>query len=291
MLRLSGQPVEETYNILSLWIIRITQIQLALSLTQYIFTIILASFPQIHPDNFWKTMLHGYRTFLFLSRQVMIQIFMWQAIEWQAMLFIIQFEKKMTLFELTFVQENTQVFQKKERKQFVIISLVYTLMTVVIFFGSLSQYVIQSMQDETLFDKFESAYLITQGPIIFLLVVATFILLQLAYLMYNRHNLEFNKARLEFALFFCILAYCSFIEIYDALNSIQKFYFVNDCSAGDKSQARIRECFENANIFWIQGETLQPSLRFRAWIQWILQAPQLSMCFTQILIKSPKDIL
>lgn len=47
----------------------------------------------------------------------------------------------------------------------------------------------------------------------------------------------------------------------------------------------------NSNFFWIKDEILESSLQFRAWIEWILQIPQLVMCFIQIIVKSPIDIL
>lgn len=47
----------------------------------------------------------------------------------------------------------------------------------------------------------------------------------------------------------------------------------------------------NSNFFWIKDATLEKPLQFRAWIEWILQIPQLAMCFIQIIVKSPIDIL
>ena len=58
--------------------------------------------------------------------------------------------------------------------------------------------------------------------------------------MYKRHNLEFNRTRLEFVLFFCILAYFLFIEIYDMRDVVQNYQSVNRCIS--KGESQIQEC-------------------------------------------------
>lgn len=117
----------------------------------------------------------------------MLQILMWQTIEWQVMLFIIYFEKNMTLFELTYLQENTQKFQKKERRQFYAIAILYIIFSMLIFIGSLSQYIILSTQNDSYLDHFEYGFLATEIPITLLIACSLIILLNLTYQMFVRH--------------------------------------------------------------------------------------------------------
>ena len=107
------------------------------------------------------------------------------------MRFIIKFEARMTLFELTYVQENTQIFKRKERTEIVSISAIYCLSTAVIFFGSLIQYIIQSLDDMSHFEYFELTFIITQIPIIVIAVGTCLTLAHLIYLMRKRHNYEY----------------------------------------------------------------------------------------------------
>lgn len=88
---------QDTYCVLSLYIVALSQILLLCSLIQFAFTIVLASLPPISEATFRYLMLYGYRTIIYINYFLLFLTTYCQTIEWDVMRFLILYEKKMSI--------------------------------------------------------------------------------------------------------------------------------------------------------------------------------------------------
>ena len=138
---------EETYCVISLYIVYLCQALLVVSLSQYAFTATLIFLGSTESNLFWRILVYGYRNFIYVSSVLVRQIVFLQYLEWYAMRFVILFEKKLTLFQLNYIQQNTMQYKNKEANKIKVIATLYILASLTTILLSMIQYVVGSIPD------------------------------------------------------------------------------------------------------------------------------------------------
>lgn len=105
----------DTYCILTLQLVALTQLLLLSIILQFVSTLVLVAVGKFSsPDVFRAVILFVYRVITNLNYFLLFTCYYLQIIEWSFMRFLMRFEQKINIQQLTYIINNTKDFNLKE---------------------------------------------------------------------------------------------------------------------------------------------------------------------------------
>jgi len=120
----------DTFCVITLYMVSCAQLTLIVSLANYLFTIYFSWHIYNTPEQFEKVFIYGFALLQIIREYFIYHLFFMLFIEWWLMLFLINFEKKYTVSEIVYIQNNDDKFIKKENHLKIKILVFYIVMSI-----------------------------------------------------------------------------------------------------------------------------------------------------------------
>lgn len=187
---------DNTYCVISLYIVALTQIALLFTLAQFFLTAFLSLYSFENFYTFRNVMLYVYRTVIYTQTAIILELFFVQMIEWWVMLFFIEFEKNYRLEQIVYMQNNTSIIIKKEKKLKWKIGVVLSLLNIIVIGSGIVIWVSELPDHRNDYRKYRQIIHVISGVIISSTGLLTGLVFWRLYsLMRTRHNFEFKRTK------------------------------------------------------------------------------------------------